>query len=1680
MGDNTMANIDVKLAAWKNKLLDLGKRNKLINYKDTKRSSLRITTPQIYELWSDFVINEKPLEFPYVDEDQMNLAEVLENETLYSVVTNQPIKEQQKTLRSLREKSKTATEELGVNILYLSFGFLKWTETSNSDQTLISPLVLVPVTLSIGSISDPYILSLHEDEIVINPTLKYKLENDFGIILPELDEELDLPKYLNSIRNQTSNNKWEVLGDVGLSLLSFLKINMYRDLEKNKEKIILNPVVRALSGDTTALNYGANDLSDFDHDHKTKPIDVFQVVDADSSQQDAIVYAKKGVSFVLQGPPGTGKSQTITNIIAESIADGKKVLFVSEKMAALDVVHRRLANVGLTDFCLTLHSHKAHKREILDQLGSVLSLSHKKANISEEAFQKLDLLQLNKEKLNEYSDSLFEKVLPLEKTIYEVNGILANLHGYEELIFSIPDVAITTPKKYNSYINTLNQFIQTVGKMSDDYKINPWNGANVLTVSNELRHDIGANVNKLIPKITETSKFYESIQSSLGLELHPTYNNLFAVKEILITSSQSPKVPIHWIVGEDITPLFSEIEEFSKLKIKFESIKTEIGTNYYQVLNYDKNAPEENFHDVFTSIQCNNALNDLSRYIDDNYCFKFWNNNLEIEKIQLIFNEFKFKVNEINILKSELLNTFEKEVLEIDSKAILLRFKTEYTSFFKYFKKQYKSDKKEILGKYKDFVKKVEDSTVISVLTKLRQIGEISDWIHQNSDNLLQYFGEKFKSENTDIEDLEKTLSTFRTVKTVESQLYELKNMTQSIDDKQLSLKLHYDYFYKGFNTDWTSIAESLKWASDFRKLSNKYSLNRIFIDNICSDDEKINFCVLFITELEALTRAINVEFPWFLNMFVDQESFKSVELSSLNGRLRKCVDGLAMLEEWIDFRNVRQDCIIEGLDDYIKIIQDINLETQLIIPIFKKRFFRLWLDAIMPNYPAVMNFRRRSHDSLVKEFGTLDKLQLDIAKARIQKKLIDNLPSLERFTSGVDEISVLKRELSKQRRIMPIRKLFTQIPNLLLTLKPCLMMSPLSVSIFLESDSYEFDLVIFDEASQINTENAIGAISRAKQVIIAGDSKQLPPTNFFTATTSDGDYDSDDDEYDDVNAYESILDEAMMLPERTLLWHYRSRHEHLIAFSNAKIYKNNLITFPSSVDKVSDNGVEYVYVKDGTYDRGGKKGNINEAQKITELVFDHFKRFPNRSLGVIAFGEVQQQAIDTAIRHMRINNQSFERFFKEDIEESFFVKNLENVQGDERDTIIFSIGYAKAPQGGQMHMNFGPLSRTGGERRLNVAITRAKHNVKLVGSIMPTDIDLDRVTTDGPKLLRTYIDYAIHGPSVLLKEITQSDVIEHDSPFEAAVFNVLDKRGYKLGTQVGCSGYRIDMAVKHPNISGKYVIGIECDGASYHSARTARERDRLRQAVLEDMGWKIYRVWSTDWIKDPVTESEKLIIEIEKALSEYVEETIDGTQNFEVEELENSIDDFLTIDIKEISKELTENPYGFTSIEPTNFDNILVDVDGYVDLGDCIKAVVDNEFPVHYELLCKRVAYLFGNEKATIKVRTEVDLELEIIKKSVIRKGDFLFPTTNKLVTAKHNNSRPINHISTEELAEAIYRVANVCVGATRDSIFLETARAYGFKRTGDKINAALSLAFKYLLVNKRVKEVDGKVIVI
>jgi very-short-patch-repair endonuclease len=427
--------------------------------------------------------------------------------------------------------------------------------------------------------------------------------------------------------------------------------------------------------------------------------------------------------------------------------------------------------------------------------------------------------------------------------------------------------------------------------------------------------------------------------------------------------------------------------------------------------------------------------------------------------------------------------------------------------------------------------------------------------------------------------------------------------------------------------------------------------------------------------------------------------------------------------------------------------------------------------------------------------------------------------------------------------------------------------MSPLSVAQYLEASHETFDVVIFDEASQIPVWDAIGAIARGRQLIVVGDPKQLPPTNFFTAN-ADNEDDLTPEEHKDL---ESILDELMThgLRHKRLKWHYRSRHEGLITFSNRQYYDNELLTFPSP--ETLHGGVHFRYLPDARYDKGKSRTNRAEAMALVQELVSRLRNvnLPCRSYGVVTFSQAQQALVENLLDEERRKYPEIEHHFGDDhpVEgEPLFVKNLENVQGDERDVILFSICYG-LDEAGKLSMNFGPLNRDGGERRLNVAVTRAKHELIVFSGLRGEQIDLTRTRARGVRDFKHFLEYAASGRQALIAATTTSNDAEADSEFERMVAARIRSAGYDVHHQVGCSGYRIDLAVVNPKAPGKYLLGVECDGATYHRAATARDRDKLRQAVLEDLGWTLHRIWSTDWWHNADSEMEKLLAAISSAI---------------------------------------------------------------------------------------------------------------------------------------------------------------------------------------------------------------------
>ena len=1195
-----------RVEIWKKQLLDFGKRNRLINFLEGKRNNITITSPSFDKLWDQFVINEKELEFPYAKKIQIsdNGEEICDTIIKGDIETNKPISDLQKTLKSLRYKANTSIEEQGINTLYLTFGMLKWKEQPESSQIFSSPIILVPVRLLIESITSPYRLTLHDDEIVINPTLAHKLDNDFGISVPEFDSAHDSPEeYMERLFSKIENQDWSVERSVHLANLSFLKINMYKDLERNEEKLNDNGIISAIVGEQSTIQQIPDELNNFDHDKQVRPIDTFQVVDADSSQQDAILLSKKGVSFVLQGPPGTGKSQTITNIIAEAIADGKKVLFVSEKMAALQVVYNRLASVGLADFCLTLHSHKANKKEILRELANSINVD--RTRVREEALAQLELLERKRNVLNEYQEELHTPTSGLNVSIYTIQGRLAKLENAPDVIFPIDNVNATTNDVLNERIYVLGELSKTISKRSEDYLNNAWRNSTVRYLSNELRHDIDSNTNQATSLLNKLGEQHLSACSKLGIQVNPSLNENATLVEILNFAAKSPVIPEEWVFEYNNDSLIKKaceykesVEEIQRISKKLKEIynteslsfdatkyKDNLSSFMSQLQNRinseDSNQLTSNISGIHSDLlQSTTKLNDLFKSAEKlgpklgipvpktiNQMISFVKTVSAIEEIVDIKPTRKwFDTNELNRIKSDLethktchnslinarqsiLSRFDSEILSLDFYPILQRFRGDYSSFLRVFKKSYHNDLKHLTS-YLFQGGKLSYEDALYTLNSLKTISDNQTIIDANKHKYIEVYGEYYQGINTQWDIILTAINTFskalnqqdsvtpefiritscRQLPSSEISQFNLKSSSSHIDkqlkilkailkvkidetsvwdeiniysiktislvekfieeynalmnirntpcdyesaisDLDLSISfidlnnqltrqkdvirgLYKDY-YNGLETNWDELIEALKYAAGLKELATQYSLSDSFVKAVCNDKNVIFYCSNTSCKISALRDSVSEYIEWFASLFTNEEDFYQTNIFDLSKRMSLCRDKKYLLEEWVDYCSSREKCNKLGIGSFVKQVEELEIDSNYITDAYLKRFYRLWLDAILPKFPAVQDFRGRIQAQTISEFCELDKEQFKIARARVRERALSRIPDFNSINAARDEIAILKREVNKQRRLMPLRKLFMAIPNLITTLRPCFMMSPLSVSVFLEAQSY-------------------------------------------------------------------------------------------------------------------------------------------------------------------------------------------------------------------------------------------------------------------------------------------------------------------------------------------------------------------------------------------------------------------------------------------------------------------------------------------------------------------------------------------------------------------------------------------------------------------------------------------------
>lgn len=1354
-----------RLEHWQQKLLDLSMFNRLLNFIETKKT-IRLCAHELGHVEDRLQagrrvhIHSKP---SIGDPEDLRDLSIVEQRSGHDVMAEYLASELKAgrfrceleddalhvRLTEIFRHARTSLEESGANTLYLGLGFLRWFESDDSQKPRRAPLLLLPIVIERLSVQEGYRFVMDDAEVRLNTTLLEMLGANFGLTvpigeqLPEDDRGVDVDAVLDIFRQMAlAMPRWEVEDVACVGFFSFTKYLMWLDLQ-NRDELLESPVLRHLVDAPGAAlpqevpEFARDELDDLDPEH------VFCPKDADSSQLSAVMAGSLGRSFVLEGPPGTGKSQTITNLIAQSLANGKRVLFVAEKRAALEVVHKRLADVGLAPFCLELHSSKSGPKAVLEQLQVTLALGHRRAPA--EWQQVAADLQQQRTELNDF-------VLALHKrrehgwSVHQAMSSLVHLRGARRL--PLPELLCRTPEDVVTARKAVDALIVASGTFAVPLA-SPWWGVQRGDWTPAMERDVEPMAARLRTAVAALQEVLEPVIEGLGLasvfgEAGCSAEQLAVLLELL-RALQAPELPpCEWLRMPEWRAFDEDLE---------------------RAIAY-------------------------GRRRDD-----FW---------------------------QQLESRWRRELLELDLGTLAARYRLHAESFvlFRWWR----------LRKHKA-VLAAAATGVLATPLQIRDDLDLALRVRHEERQLeecqvaMRGLGLSWRSGLADWQAMDGALQQMRELRQLVLRL--VPGSMQPQPDLLESLARHIDALAEG--------ASPLpKWCGALYAAHDELVQARAQVQSFLELNESDAF----------------------------GGSGEPGYLAAVGERASGWLQHRTMLRDHCAYRRAAATAVHASLTVLVDAHACGDLLVSQLRPAFERSLFEGWLDGVHSREPSLAMFRGQDHEAAIARFAKLDEQAIELGGKVVVARLAAKLPHLRDTQVASSELGVLERELKKQRRHKPVRRLLAEIRGLWPRLSPCVLMSPLSVAQFLSREAQRFDLVVFDEASQIPMWDAVGAIGRGDSLIVVGDSKQLPPTNFFQRVTDSDDSDSDDIPED----LESVLDEcgAAGLPRMHLDWHYRSRHESLIAFSNHYYYQNRLLTFPAPRAVSDGAGVRFVRVE-GVYDRAGSQQNLIEAKAVVAAVVARL-RDPVKaqlSIGIVTFSRKQQSLIEDLLDAERRADPSLEAALSS-AEEELFVKNLENVQGDERDVILFSICYGP-DAAGKIYENYGPLNQQGGERRLNVAVTRARRELIVFASLGPEQI-ANRTQATGARHLRYFLDYAIRGEAALVGAVEHDPSREVDSPFEACVRDALRARGHEVHTQVGCSGYRIDLAIVDPDAPGRYLIGIECDGASYHSAATARDRDRLRASVLRSLGWQLARIWSTDYWHDPGRELDRIDEAIEMA----------------------------------------------------------------------------------------------------------------------------------------------------------------------------------------------------------------------
>jgi very-short-patch-repair endonuclease len=1539
--------INLKLNETRKDLLDLSLYNKLLNYHPLKSKGLEIIDEKPVEVFRILVGEGRLMSFLPIKEQETALDDgekATKNTDISELALTQPEGEVdnhpdrytdnklqtpyesevlQSRLLSTYYAARTYIEEQGVNILFLAMGMLHWYEAPSSDEARIAPLILIPVELTRSDVRSKFNIRFTEEDIDENLSLSAKLLSEFGIKLPDCpdDELLDVETYLKQVSSAIqSMHRWEVdQGAMALGFFSFGKFLMYHDLDPkswpSQTQPASHPILKGLLVDGF---HRSDDLlpDDTNIDEYLPPEKINHVLDADSTQTIAILEVNRGRNLVIQGPPGTGKSQTIANLIAEAIAKRKRVLFVAEKMPALEVVKRRLNVVGLGDACLELHSNKTNKKNLLDELRRVMELGCPKVE------NPIDLADLRKYRdiLNLYSQSVNEEIGDTHLNPYKVYGkllllkeTLAKTKPPQVLIPGIETWPYERIQKALSSVEELQTFIRKIGRPID----HPFWGCGVAT---------------LLPSDQEhVEKCLREALVALKVLVEAA---LKAAEEILLPTPGSQ-------------------EEVQKV---------------LTIINYLKNAPTLEGVNIHAEVWAS----------DDSYL-------KEVAEAGRKLNEIRNRYESI----------LQPDAWTRDVSTLGTQLKEYSNKWWRFLSPKYREIRKQI----RSFCRKpfpYNFSEELALLNAILETRGLSTTIETFRATGASLFGNSWKGELTDW-------------KWIHDISVWLQHLHERIQQGELPHSIP------------TFLASSQN-ISSLKDFSSQ-------LENALSESKRCLEEVVTVLHIRESVR------------FGDGKSLANLSFTEQDRIIGQWLAEINRLHEISTLSELLKQIEQQGLQALIPLALEWPEAANHLINLAEYSWLTVLIQHVFQERPALAQFNGDMHGYYLQQFSHLDHAMLQQNRILLAHQHWQTIPRHE----ARGQLAVLIREFAKKKRHKPIRSLLKDTGNVIQILKPVFMMSPLSVAMYLSPGSVTFDMVIFDEASQVKPVDAFGAILRGNQLVVVGDDRQLPPTTFFETGI-----DVDDDYYESVTMdIESILGLccAQGMPQQMLRWHYRSQHESLITVSNCEFYDNKLTVFPSPEKDKRSVGLVFHYLPETRYDRGGNRKNIAEAKAVAEAVMDHARNSPDLTLGVAAFSMSQMEAIRDQLEILRRIDPSCEPFFNSHPEEPFFIKNLENVQGDERDVIFISVGYGRTEEG-KVSMNFGPLNAEGGERRLNVLITRSKKRCEVFTNLNADDIDISRTHARGVQVLKRFLKYAETGSI----DLPTSSEKAMESAFEEAVASKLKSLGYQVDHQIGTVGFFIDLAIVDQKSPGRYLLGIECDGATYHSARSARDRDRLRQEILETLGWRIHRIWSTDWFRNPEREIGKVQAAI--ASAQAIPKT--STANEKGPQKEQ-----LPIQIKRNDlpsptpkRAIEAEPYSIAHLEINAHRTSFHETPPY-EMVDWIIKVVSVEGPVHELEVLRRITDAAGVKRIGNRVEAAFQrgLQTAINWRHIDRKGAILWrPKSNKVSVRSRASlppsSRKLELVPPEEIGLAVILIAKESYGITRQELTNAVCELFGFTR--------------------------------